>query len=111
MTRRTFEKNIVGTLLFSNHYNNRFITVNHRHYCSKNYDIRQQSLLFCRKKVQMIIMVLRSQKEKEKKYFDEVSQFLREKIKNTKHNKLTSFCFFEGRIVLYNQGSKIWWPD
>ena len=52
-------------------------------------------------------MVLRSQKEKEKKYFDEVSQFLREKIKNTKHNKLTSFCFFEGRIVLYNQGSKI----
>ena len=56
-------------------------------------------------------MVLRSQKEKEKKYFDEVSQFLREKIKNTKHNKLTSFCFFEWRIVLYNQGSKIWWPD
>jgi len=50
-------------------------------------------------------------KGKRKKYFDEVSQFLREKIKNTKHNKLTSFCFFEGRIVLYNQGSKIWWPD
>jgi len=22
---------------FSNHNNNRFITVNHRHYCSKNY--------------------------------------------------------------------------